>query len=119
MLDLKVVNPFRARFHEKNKVWCPDEKIRLKMFVEEHFVQRFIERFGTGGIPFLKEVEDWIDQHYCQLLFDANVSEDAKHGRIYLESGVFAYVLYEKALRFRTCFIPGQDDAVFKVPHAS
>ena len=121
MLDYKIVNPFRARLHEKNKKWCPDENIRLAIFVEEHFVERFIQRFTPAhGMRFLKEIEEWIDKNYCLLLFDVNASEDIQKERVALESGTFAYVLFNKTLRFRTCFIPGEDDkVVFKVPHAS
>jgi len=112
MLDTKILNPFRARLHEKNKKWCPDEKIRLSIFVEEHFVDRFMRRFTTShGMRLIQELEEWIDNNYCLLLFDAFVNSEPHKYRINLKHGTICLVLFEKTLRVRTCFIEGEEDA--------
>ena len=108
--DMKTLNFFRAQFHEANKKWCPDEKIRLKMFVEEHFAYRLIDRFkpAISAATLLKEVMQWIDKNYCTLLFD-NVVYGKRDYRIQLKTGVAVFVLFNGTLRIRTCFIPGNE----------
>lgn len=102
--DLKTLNFFRAQFYEANNKWCPDEKIRLKVFVEEHFVYRMLDRFKPAvAVTLLRDTMKWIDDNYCMLLFD-NAVYPKRDYRIELKSGVAVMVLHNNTLRVRTCY---------------
>lgn len=104
-VDYKTINGFRAPLHELNKVWCPDEKIRLKMFIEEHFVERLLDRFEPrNAADLVKQIWKWIDQNYCTLLFDSRVRDNATKYRINFNNGTVCFVLFDNTLRIRTCF---------------
>ncbi|WP_407305422.1 hypothetical protein [Acinetobacter sp.] len=70
--DMKTLNTFRALFHERNKLWCSNERTRLKMFVEAHFIERLFERFriSSEAAQVVKDVMKWIRENYAILQFE-------------------------------------------------
>jgi len=110
-VDPKTISGMRREFLLKNEQWCPDEKIRLNMFVEEHFVERLLQRFDPTNASYLiKSIWQWIDANYCYLLFDSRVQQEATKYRIILEQGTACFVLFNNTLRIRTCFPPNEPE---------
>lgn len=105
--DLKTINAFRKIFHEGNKIWCPEEKLRLKMFVEEHFVERLFERFyGVEAAQVVTDICTWIRRNYAMLRKE-DLAGVRKEFRLALSNDNAAVVvLFSGTLRIRTCFKP-------------
>lgn len=109
--DLRTINAFRKIFHEANKVWCQDESKRLKMFVEEHFVERLFERFKNDeAAQVVKDILAHIKKNYEILQFEDTFGTKREY-RIPLSNGNRAVlILFSGTLRIRTCFKPGQEE---------
>lgn len=110
-VDKKTLSSMRREFYLRNALWCPDEKIRINMFVEEHFIERLFERFEkVAAANLIKRIWAWIDESYCLLLYDAHSNESATKYRIPFEEGTVCFSLFANTLRIRTCFVEGEED---------
>jgi len=104
--DMKTLNSFRSIFHERNKLWCPDEKSRLKMFVEEHFVERLFERFHNNeeATQVVTDIMKWIRENYPILQYEDTFGTKRQY-KIPLVNNAFGVViLFAGTLRIRTCY---------------
>lgn len=109
-VNLDLINKIRQPFYDHNYKCCPDDKIRLNLFVEKHFVERLFQRFSNqNAASLIKDTFDWIDKNYCILLFE-NALGSLKKYRIKFKAGTVVFGLYENQLRVRTCFNEEDDE---------
>lgn len=108
-VTLDLINSIRQLFYDHNYQCCPDDKIRLELIVEKHFVERLFQRFSNQeAASLIKEAFEWIDQQYCILLFETHMGS-MKRYRIQFDTGTVVFGLYDNKLRVRTCFKGGEE----------
>lgn len=106
--DMKTLNVFRGIFHEANKKWCPEESKRLKMFVEEHFIERLFERF-TNNVEageLVKNTMKWIKKNYPVLQYEDTFGTKREYCITMEDGNVAVMILFSGTLRMRTCYKP-------------
>jgi len=106
--DMKTLNTFRALFHEGNKKWCPEGTTPLRMFVEEHFIDRLFQRFTTNveAAAVVKNTMKWVKDNYAILQFENNFGTKREYCIRHADGNVSVVVLFNNVVRIRTCYKP-------------